>query len=80
MTDFSDDELVSAVLDGEASDTEVARVDADPVLAARLIELRSARDSIAASGRPAVERTARRGDRRGDRSGACSRGDSHRSG
>ena len=47
MTDFSDDELVSAVLDGEASDTEVARVHADPVLAARLIELRSARDSIA---------------------------------
>ncbi|HEX2384723.1 MAG TPA: hypothetical protein VHI95_18915 [Acidimicrobiales bacterium] len=47
MTDFSDDEVVSAVLDGEATDEEVARVDADAALSARLAELRSARDAIA---------------------------------
>jgi hypothetical protein len=40
MTDPSthDDELVSAVLDGEATEAERARVTADPVLAARLAE------------------------------------------
>ena len=49
MTDFTDDELVSAVLDGEATDEEVARVHADAALSARLAELRAARDAIAAS-------------------------------
>jgi hypothetical protein len=49
MTDFTDDELVSAVLDGEATDEETARVYADVVLSARLDELRAARDTIAAS-------------------------------
>jgi len=48
MTDFTDDELVSAVLDGEATDEETARVYADVVLTARLDELRAARDTIAA--------------------------------
>jgi hypothetical protein len=46
MTDF-DDELLSAVIDGEATDEEAARVEADPALAARLAELREARDAIA---------------------------------
>jgi hypothetical protein len=49
MTDFTDDELVSAVLDGEATDEEAARVSADAALSARLAELRAARDAIAAS-------------------------------
>lgn len=44
MTDLDpllpDDELVSAVLDGEATAEEVARVEADPALRARLEELR----------------------------------------
>ena len=48
MTDFTDDELVSAVLDGEATDAEAARVHADAGLSARLAELRAARDAIAA--------------------------------
>jgi flagellar basal body-associated protein FliL len=47
MTDFSDDELVSAVLDGEATDEETARVAADPELSTRLAELRSAHDAVA---------------------------------
>jgi hypothetical protein len=46
MTDF-DDELLSAVIDGEATDEEAARVEADPALAARLAELREAREAIA---------------------------------
>jgi hypothetical protein len=49
MTDFTDDELVSAVLDGEATDEEAAHVRADPALSARLVELRAARDAIAVS-------------------------------
>jgi len=48
MTDLPDDEVVSAVLDGEATDEEVARVRADAGLTARLDELRAARDAIAA--------------------------------
>jgi len=48
MTNLPDDEIVSAVLDGEATDEEVARVDADAALTARLGELRAARDAIAA--------------------------------
>jgi hypothetical protein len=48
MTDSTDDELVSAVLDGEATEEEAARVRADATLSARLAELRAARDAIAA--------------------------------
>lgn len=43
-----DDELVSAVLDGEASPDEVARVEGDPVLAERLRELRAVATAVAA--------------------------------
>ena len=42
-----DDELVSAVLDGEATPEERARVEADPVLSARLEEFAAVRDRIA---------------------------------
>ncbi len=47
MTDFDADELVSAVLDGEATDAERAQVDTDPVLSERLEELRAVRDALA---------------------------------
>jgi hypothetical protein len=47
-----DDELVSAVLDGEAGDDERARVEGDPVLRARLEELRSVRRAVAAAPPP----------------------------
>jgi hypothetical protein len=49
MTDAfrPDDELVSAVLDGEATPDERARVEADPVLSARLAEFAAARDAVA---------------------------------
>jgi hypothetical protein len=43
-----DDELVSAVLDGEAGEDERARVEGDPVLRARLEELGSVRRAVAA--------------------------------
>lgn len=43
-----DDDLVSAVLDGEATEDERARVAADPVLAARLTEFAAAADQVAA--------------------------------
>ena len=43
-----DDDLVSAVLDGEATEDERARVAADPVLAARLAEFAAAADEVAA--------------------------------
>jgi hypothetical protein len=43
-----DDELVSAVLDGEASPGEVERVTSDPALGARLGELRAVADRVAA--------------------------------
>ena len=43
-----DDDLVSAVLDGEATEDERARVAADPVLAARLAEFAAAADQVAA--------------------------------
>jgi hypothetical protein len=48
MTDAfrPDDELVSAVLDGEATPDERARVEGDPVLRARLEEFASVRDLI----------------------------------
>src|SRR3954453_22123380 len=48
MTDLPDDEVVSAVLDGEATHEEVARVHADAGLTVRLGELRAARDAVAA--------------------------------
>ena len=43
-----DDELASAVLDGEATAEERARADADPRIGARVEELASVRDSLAA--------------------------------
>src|SRR5690349_6571253 len=43
-----DDELVSAVLDGEATADERARVEADPAARARLAELTTVRDRVAA--------------------------------
>ena len=49
MTDFTDDELVSAVLDGEATDEEANRVRTDAALSARLAELHAARDAVASS-------------------------------
>lgn len=42
-----DDELVNAVLDGEADDATVARVREDPALAARLAELRAVAQAVA---------------------------------
>ncbi|MEZ5144465.1 MAG: hypothetical protein R2726_18425 [Acidimicrobiales bacterium] len=45
----TDDELVSAVLDGEASDDERACAAGDPALRARLAELTRARDAVAAA-------------------------------
>jgi hypothetical protein len=47
------DELVSAFLDGEATPAEVARVEADPVLQARLAALRRAAEAMAQPVRPA---------------------------
>jgi hypothetical protein len=47
MSDLPDDELVSAVLDGEATDEEVALVHSNVALSARLAELQAARDAIA---------------------------------
>ena len=51
MTPFppssSDDELVSAVLDGVATAEERSRVLADPQLSARLRELTAVRDAVA---------------------------------
>jgi hypothetical protein len=43
-----DDDLVSAVLDGEATADERAQVEADPVLTARLAEFAAVRDQVAA--------------------------------
>jgi hypothetical protein len=43
---FSDDEIVSAYLDGEATPTERARVENDPRLQARLAELRVAARAV----------------------------------
>lgn len=42
-----DDEIASAVIDGEATAQEVAAVDRDPVLAARVAELRLVADAVA---------------------------------
>jgi hypothetical protein len=56
MTDFDADELVSAVLDGEATADERALVEADPSLSARLAELRTVRDALAAPTPPPSER------------------------
>jgi hypothetical protein len=63
MTELShspDDEIVSAVLDGEATADEQARVDADPDLQRRLAELARARDQVAVPVAPLDELTARR--------------------
>ncbi|MEL7207745.1 MAG: hypothetical protein AAGK32_05865, partial [Actinomycetota bacterium] len=43
-----DDDLVSAVLDGEADAAERARVESDPDLRARLDEFRSISDAVRA--------------------------------
>jgi hypothetical protein len=58
--DDARDELVSAVLDGEADAGERARVEADPELRARLEELRAVRDAVAAPVEPLDEVTALR--------------------
>jgi hypothetical protein len=57
MTDAfrPDDELVSAVLDGEATPDERARVQADPALSARLGEFAAVRDRVAEPLPPADE-------------------------
>ena len=49
MNDMSpaDDELLSSYLDGEATSEEVARIETDPTLLARVEELRAARDLVA---------------------------------
>ncbi len=48
-----DDELVAAVLDGEATADERARVEGDPALMARLAEFRAVRDLVAGDVPPA---------------------------
>ncbi|GEM_PF-4333140 len=60
MSDFSDAELVSAVLDGEASDADVARVEGDPRLRAELVRLRAVRDALAAPVPPPADATRER--------------------
>ncbi|MXW95422.1 MAG: hypothetical protein F4110_09860 [Acidimicrobiaceae bacterium] len=45
---FRQDELVSAYLDGEATPAEIAEVEQDDVLMARVEQLRSVRDAVAA--------------------------------
>ena len=52
MTPLPDDELVTAVLDGEATDAQAATVAADPVLSARLEELRAVRRAVGAPTEP----------------------------
>ncbi len=52
----SDDELVSAYLDGEASAVERARVEGDPALLARVEELRAVMGAISAPVAPPDER------------------------
>lgn len=54
------DEVLSAVLDGEADDATRARVESDPASRARLEALRAARDLVAAPVPPLDEMTARR--------------------
>lgn len=51
-TDPSDTELVSAVLDGEATAAEVARVEADPELRSRLERLRTVAEHVSAADSP----------------------------
>lgn len=63
MTDLPpspDDEIVSAVLDGEATDDERARVDDDPELARRLTELRGVSAAVAEPVVPLDELSAHR--------------------
>src|SRR4051794_14710743 len=60
MSDFStSDELASAYLDDEVTDDERARVEADPALRARVEELRSGRDRLAAAAVDGVSSAAR---------------------
>lgn len=62
--DLTDDELVAAVLDGEATDEQVAAVEADPRLAARLTSFRSVQTELrAAAAEVAVPLTAGADDR-----------------
>lgn len=49
------DEEITAVLDGEATEDVVARVEADPVAQDRLDALRSARDAVRGAPRPQLE-------------------------
>lgn len=58
--DDARDELVSAVLDGEADADERARVETDPALRSRLEELRAVRDMVAAPVAPLDDVTALR--------------------
>jgi hypothetical protein len=55
-----DDELVSAVLDGEATPEERARVEADPELSARLTEFTAVRDAVAEPVAPPSDATRER--------------------
>ena len=55
-----DDEIVSAVLDGEATADERARVDTDPELQRRLAEMRQVRDAVAVAVDPLDEVSTRR--------------------
>lgn len=63
MTELShspDDEIVSAVLDGEATAAEQARVEADPELRHRMAEMSRVREQVAAPVTPLDELTMRR--------------------
>src|SRR4051794_26329961 len=76
-TSLPDDELVSAVLDGEATADERARVAADPVLSARLERFDEVRRRVAAPvAVPAAgrEAPARPGPLRGARAGGGAAG------
>jgi hypothetical protein len=51
----TDDELVSRVLDGEGTPGDVARVNADPALSARLAEFRAVAAAVGAAPEPAAD-------------------------
>ena len=61
---FREDELVSAYLDGEATPAEIAEVEQNDALMARVEQLRSVRDAVAAPVAPMAAAARRRVVRR----------------